>query len=51
MPKLEIVESANSVDLDEAAHNELPHLCLHCFPQVFEFVMNSTLDKTFFFEI
>ena len=25
-----VVEFANSVDSDEAAHNELPHLDLHC---------------------
>ena len=26
------VELANSVDLDEVAHNEPPHLDLHCLP-------------------
>ena len=25
-------ESANSVDLDEVAHHEPPHLDLHCMP-------------------
>ena len=25
-------EFANSVDLDEVAHNELPHQDLHCLP-------------------
>ena len=25
-------EFPNSVDLDEVAHNEPPHLDLHCFP-------------------
>ena len=25
-------ELANNVDLDEVAHNELPHLDLHCLP-------------------
>ena len=29
-PKLKIAEFANSVDLNEAAHNEPPHLDLHC---------------------
>ena len=27
-----IAQFANSVDLDEVAHNEPPHLDLHCFP-------------------
>ena len=31
-PKLKTVEFANSVDQDEVAHNELPHLDLHCLP-------------------
>ena len=26
------VKFANSIDPDEAAHNELPHLDLHCLP-------------------
>ena len=25
-------EIANSIDPDQAAHNELPHLDLHCLP-------------------
>ena len=29
-PKLKIVEFANSVDPDEVAHYEPPHLYLHC---------------------
>ena len=28
----EIAEFANSVDLHEVAHNEPPHLNLHCLP-------------------
>ena len=28
----EIAEFANSVDIDEVAHNEPPHLDLHCLP-------------------
>ena len=28
----DIAEFANSVDLDEVAHNEPPHLDLHCLP-------------------
>ena len=27
-----ITEFANSVDLDEVAHDEAPHLDLHCLP-------------------
>ena len=29
-------EFANSVDLDEVAHNEPPHLDLHCFSSRFQ---------------
>ena len=31
----EKAEFANSVDLDEVAHNEPPHLDLHCLPSSF----------------
>ena len=27
-----VAELANSIDLDELAHNEPPHLDLHCLP-------------------
>ena len=30
LPVTKIAEFANSVDLDEVAHNEPPHLDLHC---------------------
>ena len=30
--ELKIVEFANSVDPDEVAHDEPPHLYLHCLP-------------------
>ena len=30
--KMEIAEFGNSVDPDEVAHNEPPHLDLHCLP-------------------
>ena len=33
-PKIKIVKFANRVDPDEAAHNELPHLDLHCLPSI-----------------
>ena len=29
-----MAEFANSIDLDEVAHNEPPHLDLHCFPRL-----------------
>ena len=29
---MKILEFANSVDPDEVAHNEPPHLGLHCLP-------------------
>ena len=32
VPETKIAEFANSVDLDEVAHNEPPHLELHCLP-------------------
>ena len=35
--KLKIVEFANSIGLDEAAHTEQPHLDLHYLPSVYEF--------------
>ena len=31
VPKMKIGKFANSVDLDEVAHYEPPHLDLHCF--------------------
>ena len=41
-------EFKNCVDPDEAAHNELPHLDLRCFPYSFEFSISFSLDKIFF---
>ena len=35
VPETKIAESANSVDLDEVAHTEPPHLDLHCLPSSF----------------
>ena len=32
LPVTKIAEFANSVDLDEVAHNEPPHLDRHCLP-------------------
>ena len=32
VPETKIAEFANSVDLDEVAHDEPPHLDLHCLP-------------------
>ena len=32
VPKMEKINIANSVDPDEVAHNEPPHLDLHCLP-------------------
>ena len=29
---MNIIEFVNSLDPDEAAHDELPHLDLHCLP-------------------
>ena len=30
--KIHVAEFANNIDLDEVAHNEPPHLDLHCLP-------------------
>ena len=32
VPETKMAESANSGDLDEVAHDEPPHLDLHCLP-------------------
>ena len=32
VPETKITEFANSVDLDEVAHYEPPHLDIHCLP-------------------
>ena len=32
IPEMKTAESANSLDLDEVAHNEPPHLDLQCLP-------------------
>ena len=32
VPKTKIAEFANSINFDEVAHNEPPHLDLHCLP-------------------
>ena len=32
LPETKIADFANSVDLDEVAHKEPPHLDLHCLP-------------------
>ena len=46
-----LADLANSVDLDEVAHNEPPHLDLHCLPLVFELSILYSLDLTFFLKI
>ena len=32
VPEMKIAETANSIDVDEVAHNEPPHLDLHFLP-------------------
>ena len=32
VPETKITEFSNSIDLDEVAHNEPPHLDQHCLP-------------------
>ena len=43
------VEIANSLDLDEVAHNEPPHLDLQCLHSSLEFSISYSLYQTFFF--
>ena len=45
-PKLKIVKFANNVDLDEAAHDEPPHL-----DRYFLLPMHDTPRSKYFFEI
>ena len=40
LPEMKIAEIANSVDLDEVAHHEPPHLDLHCLPSRFFLILN-----------
>ena len=35
LPEMKIAEFANNINLDEMAHNEPPHLDLHCLPSSF----------------
>ena len=37
LPKRKLADFPNSIDSDEAAHNEPPYLDLHCLLLVFEF--------------
>ena len=32
VPEMKVAKFATSIDLDEVAHNEPPHLDLHCLP-------------------
>ena len=48
VPETKIVEFANSVDLDEMAQNEPPHLDLPVCPLVFDFSVGYSLDLTIF---
>ena len=44
----QIAEFANSIDLDEVAYNEPPHLDLHCLPSNLEFSIIYSLVLNFF---
>ena len=50
VPETKIVDFANSVDPDQVAHNEPPHLDLHCFV-VFEFSLFSSNFIIYYFGI
>ena len=40
IPEMKIAEFANSVDPDEVAHNEPPHLDLHSLSLILKFILN-----------
>ena len=42
-----MAEFANSVDLDEVAHNEQPHQDLHCLSSFFIFFLILTIFEKF----
>ena len=44
---MKIIKFANSKDIDEVAHNEPPHLDLHCCLLVFKFSICYGFDKIF----
>ena len=44
-------EFANSVDLDEVAHNEPPHLELHCLPSCLRILNMIQLGLDIFLKI
>ena len=48
IPRTKIFEFGTSVDSDEAAHDELPHLDLHCLPTCdFSIFYNLNLFSNF----
>ena len=47
VPEMKTVEFANSVDSDEVAHCEPPHLEHHCLPSLFEFPTHCSFDEVF----
>ena len=48
MPYMKTAEFVNNIDPDEAAHDEPPHLGLHCLRLIFELPISCSLNKTFF---
>ena len=51
VPKTQITEFANSVDLDELAYNEPPHLDLHCLTSSLWILSVLKLGLNFFLKI
>ena len=47
-PGTKIAKFANSIELDEVAHYEPPHLDLHCLPCSLLILNMKYLDKAFF---
>ena len=46
--KMRIVDFANSIDLDEGAHYEPPHLDLHCLPSSLQILNMIKLGQNIF---
>ena len=50
MPRMAIIEFANSADSDEAAYHEPPDQALHCLPSSLKILNMIQLNRKTFFE-
>ena len=46
--KMKIIKKASSEKSNEVAHNEPPHLSLHCLPTILWSLIKYSQNKTFF---